>query len=87
VKPDGPAITGQTGHQIGAALDFRRPAGEAIAGFEDCVFRKRIEKMFTLDQAVEAAKDDLKERLKSLKNVAGLKGFVSLFHRCDFCAG
>src|ERR1700728_4763424 len=88
VKADRLAIAREAGHQIGSALDLRRPAREAIAGLEDCIFSKRIKKMFPVDQPLQPSQDDLKERIQGWKNIGGLKDFVfvSLFHENDSCA-
>src|ERR1700721_1437172 len=44
VKLDRPPISGEAGHQIGSPLNRHRPTWEVIAGLENCVFGKRIEK-------------------------------------------
>jgi hypothetical protein len=48
VKLDRLAVSGEASHQIGASSNRRRPAGKAIARFEECVFGKRVEIVFAI---------------------------------------
>src|ERR1700676_1755668 len=51
----------------GYCSQLRRPAGEVIARFEDCVFGKRVEIVFAINEFPYALHDHSEERIESFK--------------------
>jgi hypothetical protein len=68
VKLDRLAVSAEACYQIGSTSNRQRPTGEAIAGFEDCVFGKRIEIMIAIDGPLQTLHDDFEKRIDSFKN-------------------
>src|ERR1700674_3638297 len=67
VKLDRLAVSREASHQIGASSNRDRPAGQVMTRLEDCVFGKRVEIVFAINEFRYALHDDSEERIESFK--------------------